>query len=121
MAWQRFRERTFVAYGKKEGDAYYDETIEISVEEFDRLTLDYYRTIAENLDKHGWLERFFIFFDETTNLERTLHYMRLLKSDPLTARIKIIACMQGLEYFQHKENPDDANYALFTKKKYYCA
>ena len=112
MAWQRFRELTFVAYGKKEGDAYYDETIEISVEEFDRLTLDYYRTIAENLDKHGWLDKFYILFDETSNVKRTLHFLRLLKSDPLTAQLRVVGCIQGLEYFHYKEKPEDEDYAF---------
>ena len=112
MAWQTFRERTFVAYGKKEGDAFYDETIEISVEQFDRLTLDYYRTIAENLEKHGWLDRFYICFDETSNMKRMLHVLRLLKSDPLTARFKVVACIQSLEYFDYKENPEDDDYAF---------
>jgi len=112
MAWQTYRERTFVTWDKVEGDPYYDETIEISVDQFDHLTLDYYRTIAENLEKHGWLDKFYICFDETSNVKRTLHFLRLLKTDPLTAHFKVIACMQGLEYFHYKEKPEDEDYAF---------
>jgi len=106
MAWQTFREHTFVVWGKREGDAYYDETIEVTQKQWDRLVLDYYRAMAANLDRHGWLDKFYICVDETTDVKRLLHLLRLLKSDPLTARIKVIACMQGLEYFHYKEQPD---------------
>ena len=112
MAWQTFREVTYVGWEMKEKYDYDGKAIEITKDQFERLILDFYRALAENLDRHGWLERFFILFDETTHLEHTLHFMRLLKSDPLTARIKIIACMQGLEYFHHKENPGDEDYAF---------
>ena len=112
MAWQTFRETQYVGWGLDQDHQLYGKATEITVEQFDRLILDFYRAMAENLDRHGWLEHFFIFFDETTDLESTLHFMRLLKSDPLTARIKIIACMQGLEYFEHKENPADGQYAF---------
>ncbi len=112
MAWQTFREGTFVAYGKREGDPYYDETIEINRDQYDHLLLDYFRAVAQNLESHGWLDKVFILIDERMNQARLLHYLQLLKSDPLVARIKISACMQGLEYFYHKQNPEDADYAF---------
>jgi len=112
MGWQTFRENTFVAWDVAEGQPNPYDAIEISIKQFDRLTLDYYRAIAENLDKHGWLDKFYICIDETSNVKRLLHFLRLLKSDPLTARIKVIACMQSLEYFDYKEKPEDKEYAF---------
>ena len=112
MAWQAFRERTFVVWGKHEKDAYNDETIEVTQDQWDNLVLDYYQAMAKNLDKHGWLDKFYICIDETSNVKRLLHLLRLLKSDPLTARIKVIACMQGLEYFHYKEDHKNGTYAF---------
>ena len=100
------------AWGKREGDPYYDRSIQISKAQFDRLTLDYYGQMAQNLDAQGWLDHFYFFVDETTNVERIIHLMRLFKSDSLLARIKFVACMQGFEYLTHKEQPGDDRYAF---------
>ncbi len=110
MAWQTFRECTFVEWGKRQGER--PNVIEITQGQFDHLVLDYYRTIARNLEEHGWLDYFYILIDETSDVERILHLLRLLKSDPLTARLKVVACIQSFEYFQHKEKPDDKKYAF---------
>ena len=112
MAWQFFRDHTYVVWDKQKGDSYYDETIEITVAQFDRLQRDYYRAIAANLEQHGWLDKFYIQIDETDNTKRILHLLRLLKSDPLTAKIKIVACMQSLNYLHYKEKPEDSEYAF---------
>ena len=101
MAWQTFRDHKFVAWDKRKGES--DELVEITRDQWDHLGLDYYRTIAKNLEQHGWLDRVYILIDERHNIERLLHFLRVLKSDPITARIRIVACMQGLEYFYHKE------------------
>lgn len=111
MAWQYFRDHTYVVWDKQPGDAYYDETIEVTVEQFDRLLLDFYRAIATNLENNGWLDKFYIQIDETDNDKRILHFLRLLRSDPLTAKIKIVGCMQGLNYLHHKDHPDDETYS----------
>jgi len=100
------------AWGPVPGDPNYDITIEITQNQFDQLILDYYRAIAQNLDNHGWLDYVYLFVDEGENNDRILHWMRTLKSDPLTSRIKIIATVQGYDYFTYKENPGDTEYAF---------
>lgn len=102
MAWQTFRDMTMVAYGKREGDPYYDTTIEISRDQFDRLLLDFFRPIAQNLEEHGWLDKAWILIDERTDPERLRHFLSIMKSDPLVARIKIGICMQSFEAFNHR-------------------
>lgn len=119
MAWQTFRERTFVAYGIREGDSSRDEAIEISRDQYDHLLVEYYRAIAKNLDEHGWLDHAFIMIDETMDQARLLHFLRVLKSDPLAARLKVGACMQGFESFHHKEKPDETQYAFNGLYDYY--
>ena len=119
MGWQTFRERTFVAYGKRKGDAFSDETIEITRDQYDRLLLDYFRAMAANLEVHGWLDKSFIMLDETMDQGRLLHYLQLLKSDPLIARLKVGACIQGFESFEYKVNPDDKEYAFNGLYDYY--
>ena len=96
MAWQTFRESTFVVYGKKPQDAHHEVSIEVTLKQWDDLVLKYYRRIAQNLDEHGWLDRVHILIDETEHPTRLSHFLELLKSDPLTARIRTIACVQGL-------------------------
>jgi hypothetical protein len=111
LAWQFFRECTFVAWGKRDGDPQGNRSIEISQQQFDRLLLDFYRAVAGNLEKRGWLDRVFIWIDETHDEPRLLHLLRLLKSDPLTARIRVAVCIQGLTYFNFKEQPGADRYA----------
>ena len=112
MAWQTFRKHTYVAWDKQPSDGFYDETIEITVKQFDQLLLDYYRKIVENLEAHGWLDKFYIQIDETDNVKRILHFVRLLKSDPHTAKLKIVGCMQGHGYLHHKDDPNDQSYSF---------
>ena len=100
------------AWDKREGDPYYNTSVQISRTQFDRLTLDYYGAVAQNLAEQGWLDHFYFFVDETTNVERILHLMKLFKSDPLLARIKFVACMQGFEYLTHKDNESDKHYTF---------
>jgi hypothetical protein len=103
MAWQTFREMTLVVYGKTPQDGYQDVSIEVTRKQWDDLVLKYYRRIAGNLDEHGWLDRVHILIDETEHPTRLKHFLKLLKSDPLTARIRTIACVQGLGLV----NPND--------------
>ena len=107
MAWQTFREMTIVAYGKTPEDGYQDVSIEVTQKQWDNLVLKYYRRIAGNLDGHGWLDRVHILIDETEHPARLKHFLELLKSDPLTARIRTIACLQGLGLV----NPNDPGHA----------
>jgi len=104
MGWQYYRDCTYVGWGKRKGDAHYDKTIEITQDQFDHLILDYYRTIAENLDKHGWLDYAYILINETEDFQRIKHFLEVLESDPLTARIKTVACVQSPSYFNYKED-----------------
>lgn len=110
IGWQSFRESTYVAYEKQKGEPYYDKTIEISKAQYDRLLLDYFRAIAKNLEANGWLQYAIIMVDESHADGPFLHFLRLLKSDPLTAKIRVGVCVQGLSYFYYKEK-DDAKHA----------
>jgi len=110
MGWQTFREITRVVWGKTKHDGYQETSIEVTQKQWDDLVLKYYRRMAKNLDEHGWLDKTHILIDETENNERLMHFLKLLKSDPLTARIRTAACIQGLglvhkdaHYFGGKE------------------
>lgn len=109
MGWQTFREVTRVVWGKTKHDGY-QESIEVTQKQWDDLVLKYYRRMAQNLEKHGWLDKTHILIDETENNARLMHFLKLLKSDPLTAKIRTAACIQGLglihkdaHYFGGKE------------------
>lgn len=95
MAWQTFRKATFIVYGKAKEDGYQDTSIEVTQRQWDGVVLKYYRRIANNLDQHGWLDKVHILVDETEHPGRLLHFLKLLKSDPLTSRIRTAACLQG--------------------------
>ena len=58
--------------------------------------------MAENLEANGWLDYANILIDETAyrGYEQFLDFIRLLKSDPLTARIKIAWCIQSMARIQ---------------------
>jgi len=104
MGWQTFREVTRVVWGKTKHDGYQDTSIEVTQKQWDDLVLKYYRRIAQNLDQQGWLDKTHILIDETENNARLLHFLKLLKSDPLTAKIRTAACIQGLGLI-HKNAP----------------
>jgi hypothetical protein len=93
MGWQTWRKMTIVAYDKAKSDK---NVIEITRKQFDNVVMQFFRRIAQELDKHGWLDRVHVLIDETENPRRLAHFLKLLKSDPLTARIRVVACMQGL-------------------------
>jgi len=107
MGWQTFRECTTVAYGKIP-DNLKDSIIEITQKQWDDLVLKYFRKIAENLNAHGWLDRATIVIDERPSPEQLEHFLKLLKSAPLTARIQIKACIQGLEDVRAASKNGDA-------------
>jgi len=111
MASQMFRDPTYAVYAPRPGDQSFGETVEVSREQYEHLTLDYLRAIAENLEKHGWLDHTIIYIDETMDVDRLLLYLRTINSDTLVSKLKVGACMQGYESFSHKENPDDSDYA----------
>ena len=104
MGWQTFRKVTRVVYDKTKQDSYQDTSIEITEKQWDDLVLKYYRRIALNLEQHGWLDKTHILIDETENNARLMHFLKLLKSDPLTARIRTAACIQGLGLI-HRDAP----------------
>jgi Glycoside hydrolase 123, catalytic domain/Glycoside hydrolase 123 N-terminal domain len=111
MGWQTFREMTPVTYNKKPGDGWYDTSVEVTRDQWDHLVLDYYRAMAKNLEEHGWLDKFYIMIDESSGTEKILHLVKLLKSDPMTTKIRIAHCLQGFECLSHQENGE----YVFTK------
>ncbi|GIT31769.1 MAG: hypothetical protein Ct9H300mP1_38150 [Planctomycetaceae bacterium] len=84
-------------YKKQVGDPWFDTSVVVTRDQWDRLVLDYYRAMVRNLKKHGWLDKFYYFVDETAGTEKILHLVRLLKSDPETAAIRFAHCLQGFE------------------------
>ena len=93
MGWQTWREMTIVAYDKPVSSK---GVVEVTRKQFDNVVMQFFRRTARELDKHGWLDRVHVLIDETENPTRLAHFLKLLKSDPLTARIRVVACMQGL-------------------------
>jgi len=110
LSWQTFREMTMVGYDKREKDQY----IEITKSQYNHLVRDFYRAIAENLQQHGWLDYAYILSDETAErgYKPYLDFIKLLKSDPLTARIQHVWCLQDSPAFNFKADPADPNYAF---------
>lgn len=109
MGWQTFREMTIVAYDKVATEK---NTVEITRKQFDNVVMQYFRRMARELDKHGWLDRVHVLIDETENPIRLAHFLKLLKSDPLTARIRVVACLQGLGLVNPK-SPGNENLTEF--------
>ncbi len=93
MGWQTWRKMTIVAYDKPKSSK---SVVEVTRKQFDNVVMQFFRRTARELDKHGWLDRVHVLIDETENPVRLAHFLKLLKSDPLTARIRVVACMQGL-------------------------
>ena len=93
MGWQTWRKMTIVAYDKP---ATSKSVVAVTRTQFDNVVMQFFRRIAQELDKHGWLDRVHVLIDETENPTRLAHFLKLLKSDPLTARIRVVVCMQGL-------------------------
>ncbi len=114
MGWQTFRKMTQVTYQKQAGDPWFDTSVVVTRDQWDRLVLDYYRAMVRNLKKHGWLDKFYYFVDETAGTEKILHLVRLLKSDPETSAIRFAHCLQGFESLRHKENGKFAFSKLLT-------
>ncbi|MBB75516.1 MAG: hypothetical protein CMJ75_13500 [Planctomycetaceae bacterium] len=104
MGWQTFRKMTQVTYDKKPGDPWLDTSVQVTRRQWDRLVLDYYREMGRNLDSHGWVDKFYVFIDETAGTDKILHLIRLLKSDPVTAKLRIAHCLQGFESLRHQDN-----------------
>ena len=102
-AWQTYREAHFVGYDIDESHSYRKLAKDITRDQYDRLVLDFFRAMAGNLAAHGWLEHAMIMIDETHHDRNLKHFLRLMKSDPLTARIRIGVCVQGLTYFTDPE------------------
>ena len=103
MGWQTFRKMTQVTYQKQAGDPWFDTSVVVTRDQWDRLVLDYYRAMVRNLKQHGWLDKFYYFVDETAGTEKILHLVRLLKSDPETSVIRFAHCLQGFESVRHKD------------------
>ena len=93
MGWQTWRKMTLVAYDNPKSRK---NVIGVTRKQFDNVMMQFFRRTAQELDKHGWLDRVHVLIDETENPKRLAHFLKLLKSDPLTARIRVVACMQGL-------------------------
>lgn len=91
---QMFREPSFFAYGEVI-PGYRDQVTMITKTQWEDLVMKYFRGLAQNLDEHGWLDRVHILIDEQEHAARLEHFLRLLKSDPLTARIQVVACVQS--------------------------
>lgn len=118
LAWQAFRAITPVGYNKVDSDDFQ----EITQQQYDQLVLDFHVAVAENLEKHGWLDYAYIMVDESVNrgYEPLLHQMKLLKQHPLTARIKFLWALQVPGAFNHKESPDAKDYAFHKLLDIYC-
>ena len=114
MGWQTFRETTYVAYGKidEKHPVYGQPVIEISRSQYDHLVLGFFRAIARNMDDHGWLDYATIMVDEMPNEPQLLHFLKLLKSDPLTAKIKVGACLQCVDYLYYREQVSEDRFAF---------
>ncbi len=100
---QGFREMTIVGYGLTPKHSYYKLAKKITRNQYDRLVLDYLRAIAGNLEKKGYLKYATILIDESENDEFLLHFLSLLKKDPLLKKIKIAGCIQGMRYYTQKD------------------
>ena len=103
LGWQTLRKMKYVGYGINGKGPFHKEAIEITQKQWDHLVLNFYRRMAKNLQNQGWLERTHLLVDETENATRLAHLLRLLKSDPLTAKIQTVACIQGLGLLNHRE------------------
>jgi hypothetical protein len=112
MAWQTFRNCTYVSYKEiDKAHSYYTDDIHIvTKEQWDDLVKKYFRRIAENLEENGWLDKAYILIDETENSEQLEHLLGLLKSDPLTARIQTVACVQSFGLMTEKDPKDPRRY-----------
>ena len=96
----------------------YDETTEITVKQFDRLLLDYYGALARNLQKHGWLDKCYINFDLTPDMDRMNHFVGLLQSDPVTRQIKMVALLQNTTYLGHPPDGPKSEFKYHDKIKF---
>jgi hypothetical protein len=103
--WQSFRDCTFIAYGEA-SDGYKDQVVTVTRDQWDDVVLKYFRRVAQNLDDNGWLDKAYIMVDETENAALLEHFLALLKSDPLTARIQTIACIQGTHLVSERAEND---------------
>lgn len=100
---QGFREMTIVGYDLTPKHSYYKLAKKITRNQYDRLVLDYLRAIAANLEKKGYLEYATILIDESENDKFLLHFLTLLKNDPLLKKIKVKGCIQGMRYYTKKD------------------
>lgn len=100
---QGFREMTIVGYDLTPKHSYYKLAKKITRNQYDRLVLDYLRAIAENLEKKGYLKYAIILIDESENDVFLLHFLSLLKNDPLLRKIKVAGCIQGMRYYTKKD------------------
>ncbi len=103
MGNQTFREMKLVGYNIDPKSSYAKLAESITQQQFDRLLLDYLRPIAENLQKHGFLQYATILIDESENDQLLTHFLRLLKNDPLLKQIKVMGCIQGMQYYYKKD------------------
>ncbi|MBQ6471242.1 MAG: DUF4091 domain-containing protein [Victivallales bacterium] len=99
---QATREMCLVAYGLDEKHSYAKLAQTITRAQFDHLLLDYLRAIAGNLREQGYLDRATILIDEGSNDEFLLHFLSLLKNDPLLRQVKVGACLQSTGYYTRK-------------------
>ena len=107
LDWQTWHEITVVGYDRRDWD--WIEFKDITRDQYDHLLKDFYRAMAENLEAHGWLDRAIIQVDEThaRGIAPYVHFLKLLKSDPLTAQLQITWCTQGDMAYTHKYNRDE--------------
>ncbi|MBL4702056.1 MAG: DUF4091 domain-containing protein [Phycisphaeraceae bacterium] len=108
---QTFRECTFIAHGEVTKN-YKDKATIVTKAQWDDVVLKYFHRIAKNLQEHGWLDKVHILIDESSNVTRLENLLSLLKSDPLTAQIQVIACVQGSELITEmkEDNPSQRRF-----------
>ena len=62
MAWQLFTKTTMVGYDVGNECYFNDKIVEITKDQYDHLLIDFYRAMAKNLEKNGWLDYFYRHF-----------------------------------------------------------
>jgi len=119
LGWQTLRKMKLVGYGINGKGPFHKQAIEVTQKQWDDLVLKFYRKMASNLQRNGWLEKTHILIDETENPTRLAHLLRLLKSDPLVAKIQTVACIQGLGLLHHRDK-SSGGYTFHRILDTYC-
>ena len=80
----------------------------ITQAQYDKLIIDYWKPIVNNLIANGWLDYVYVLVDETRveGFDEMKHYLEVLKSDSITAQIKTNTTINYHSIYFWKEFPD---------------